>query len=146
LDLEAEVLPVLDELGISLVAYSPLGRGFLTGQIKSHNDFEPGDWRTIAPRFQGENFYKNLEIVKKLEEYALLKKTTVAQLALAWILAQRPNLFPIPGTRRISALEENAGAVDVVLSEEEIKAIRNILPQEIAGNRYPDRAMGFLNL
>src|ERR1700732_4046052 len=114
-DPEDEVLPTTRELGIAFVAYSPLGRGFLTGQIKRFEDFAPDDYRRISPRFQGENFQKNLELVNRVEEIASEKKCTPSQLALAWLLAQGQDIIPIPGTKRRKYLEENAGGFGVAL-------------------------------
>ena len=143
---EDAVLQTCKELGIAFVAYSPLGRGFLTGQIKSFDDFEPDDYRRFSPRFQGENFQKNLDLVNKLEQLALQKGCTTSQLALAWVMAQDENIFPIPGTKRIKYLEENAGALNVHFTEEELKAINTIAPKDIAaGMRYPEQMMKSLN-
>ena len=130
------------ELGIAFVAYSPLGRGFLTGQIKKIEDFEEGDYRRFSPRFQGENFTKNLELVKKIGELAKEKGCTPAQLALAWVLAQGEFIFPIPGTKHIRYLEENLGAINVQLSQNELEEIERIAPKDVAsGSRYPEQAM-----
>lgn len=143
---EDELLDTCKELGIAFVAYSPLGRGFLTGQIKKFEDFEPGDYRRIAPRFQGENFDKNLQLVKKIEALAERKGCTTSQLALAWVLQQGEHIFPIPGTKRIKYLEENAAAVNVSLTEEELREIDEIAPKgAAAGNRYQENMMSALN-
>ncbi len=145
-ELEDDVLPVLRELGIALVAYSPLGRGFLTGQIKSFEDFEPDDYRRNSPRFQGENFEKNLRLVARIEEMAQTRGCTPAQLALAWILAQGQDVVPIPGTKRVARLEENRAALDVTLSPEDLEQIEEIAPHGVAaGTRYPEAMMGMVN-
>lgn len=143
---ETELLPTLRELGIGFVPYSPLGRGFLTGQIKKFDDLAPDDFRRHAPRFQGANFQKNIDLVHQLEELAAQKGCTPAQLALAWLLAQGPNMVPIPGTRRIATLEQNLGALDVTLSAAELAQIDAVAPQGAAtGERYPAAAMNALN-
>lgn len=139
---EDGILQTCRELGIAFVAYSPLGRGFLTGQIKKFEDFEPDDYRRFSPRFQGENFDKNLQLVKKIEDLAHSKGCTTAQLALAWVLAQGDNIFPIPGTKRIKYLEENIGALKVQFTKEELAEIDAIAPKGIAaGQRYPEAMM-----
>ncbi len=135
-DPEAEVLPVLRELGIGFVPYSPLGRGFLTGQIRSVDDFDADDFRRHNPRFQGENFAANLRIVDEVEAVARSVEATAAQVALAWVLAQGEDLAPIPGTKRVSRLEENVGADALELSGEVIDRLGAIAPP--AGDRYPD--------
>jgi aryl-alcohol dehydrogenase-like predicted oxidoreductase len=143
---EEEILPTLRELGIGLVPYSPLGRGFLTGQIKSPDDFEADDYRKNSPRFQGENFQKNLDLVQRIEKMAKAKGCTTSQLALAWVLAQGDDLAPIPGTKRVKYLEENAKAVDVRLSAEDLKQLDEIAPHgSAAGDRYPAAAMKAVN-
>ena len=143
---EDEILSTCEELGIAFVAYSPLGRGFLTGQIKKFTDFAANDFRRMSPRFQGENFDKNLELVKKIEEIAAAKNCTASQLALAWVMAQGDYIFPIPGTKRIKYLEENAGALDVVLTLDDLATIDAFFPKDIAaGTRYPASVMGSLN-
>jgi len=143
---EDEVLQTCKELGIAFVAYSPLGRGFLTGQIKKFEDLDATDYRRFSPRFQGENFEKNIELVKKIEQLAAKKNCTASQLALAWVLAQGDHIFPIPGTKRIKYLEENVGAVKIHLSEEELNEIDKIAPKNIAaGTRYPQQAMSSVN-
>jgi aryl-alcohol dehydrogenase-like predicted oxidoreductase len=145
-DPELEILPVTRELGIAFVAYSPLGRGFLTGQIRSIDDFEPDDWRRTNPRFQGENFQRNLKLVDLIEKLAESKGCKPSQLALAWLLAQGSDIFPIPGTKRIAYLEENVGVLDVQLSEEDLTEIDRILPPDAAtGERYPEGAMKYVN-
>jgi len=145
-DIEDEVIPACRELGIGVVAYSPLGRGFLSGVIKSVDDLAEDDWRRNMPRFQGENFAKNLELVERVEQVASAKGCTTAQLALAWVLAQGPDVVPIPGTRSRSRLEENAGAAGVELSDDELAEIDAVIPRDmIAGTRYPEQAMSMLN-
>jgi aryl-alcohol dehydrogenase-like predicted oxidoreductase len=139
-DPEDEILPTCRELGIGFVAYSPLGRGFLTGAIQSIDDLDEDDYRRFSPRFQGENFQRNLDLVTTIAELAADKAVTPAQLALAWVLAQGEDIVPIPGTKRRSRLEENAGAVDVVLSDDELREIADALP-EAAGQRYPEAMM-----
>ena len=145
-ELEDEILPTLRELGIGLVPYSPLGRGFLTGQFQSPDDFAADDYRRHSPRFQGENFTKNLELVKKLEELARQKNCTPSQLALAWVLAQGDDLAPIPGTKRRKYLEENVKAVDLRLTETELQLLDSIAPQgTVAGDRYNEAMMKSVN-
>ena len=137
-DPEEEVLATCKELSIAFVPYSPLGRGFLTGQIKRFEDFAADDFRRFSPRFQGENFAKNLELVTKIEQIAAEKNCTASQLALAWVMAQGEYIFPIPGTKRIKYLEENVGALNVVLDENDMAAINAIFPKDaVAGMRYP---------
>lgn len=146
-DVEDEILPVVRELGIGFVPYSPLGRGFLTGQIKSFDDLEEDDYRRFSPRFQGDNFQKNLDLVKKVEELAAEKNCKPAQLALAWLLAQGEDIVPIPGTKRVKYLDENLGAVDVELTADDLNRINEIAPQGIAaGTRYPEAGMKGVNL
>lgn len=145
-DPEEEILPVCKELGIAFVPYSPLGRGFLTGQIKSFEDFDATDYRRFSPRFQGENFKKNLELVKKVQDIARQKGCTSSQLALAWVMAQGDFLFPIPGTKRIKYLEENVGALTVQFSKDELDTLDAIFPKDaVQGLRYPEQMMGSLN-
>lgn len=140
-------LPVCRELGIGFVAYSPLGRGFLSGQYKTPDDFEQDDWRRHNPRFQGDNFYKNLELVRAIESMAKEKGCTASQLALAWVLAQGSDIVPIPGTKRIKYVDENAGAVNVKLSSDDLKKIDKILPPgKTAGGRYPEAGMKTVQL
>ena len=130
------------DLGVGFVPYSPLGRGFLTGQIKKFDDLEPDDYRRNSPRFQGENFQKNLDLVGRIEEIARSKNCTPAQLALAWVLAQGDDLVPIPGTKRRKYLEENVGALDVNLTFEDLEKIDEIAPKgAAAGTRYPEAMM-----
>ncbi|MEK6372710.1 MAG: aldo/keto reductase [Acidobacteriota bacterium] len=136
---EEEILPTLRELGIGFVAYSPIGRGFLSGRIKSVDDLEPDDYRRNNPRFQGANFQRNLDLVARIEELAREKGVTPAQLAIAWVLAQGDDVVPIPGSRRVEHLEENAAAVDIVLSEDDLAQIATAAPVGAAvGDRYPD--------
>jgi aryl-alcohol dehydrogenase-like predicted oxidoreductase len=143
-DIEAEVLPTIRELGIGLVAYSPLGRGFLTGQIKSPEDLEAGDFRRHNPRFQGENFTRNLELVQRVREIAADKDCTPGQLALAWVMAQGDDVVPIPGTKRRSYLEQNVEAAELDLGADELARLDEIAPVgAAAGDRYPD--MSFVN-
>ena len=145
-DPEDEILPTLRELGIGFVPYSPLGRGFLTGAIASPDDFAPDDFRRRSPRFQGENFAKNLELVEQVKAIATEKGITAGQLALAWLLAQGDYIVPIPGTKRRKYLEENIGAATVTLTAEDIHRINAVAPQGIAaGDRYPVQNMSALN-
>jgi aryl-alcohol dehydrogenase-like predicted oxidoreductase len=145
-DPEDEVLPTCRELGITFVAYSPLGRGFLTGQIKRYEDLAPDDWRRNMPRFTGGNFEKNLQLVRHLEELAAKKGCTPSQLALAWVLAQGPDMAPIPGTTSQKHLEENLGALEITFTPEELARINEIAPQGVAsGDRYPEMAMKAVN-
>ena len=145
-DAEAEVIPTIRELGIGYVAYSPLGRGFLTGEFKSPNDFPEGDTRRNHPRFQGENFKGNLELVSEVDAMAKEKGCTTAQLALAWVLAKGEDIVPIPGTKRIRYLDDNIGALDVELTEEDLKRLDDILPPGAAsGLRYPEHSMAAVN-
>jgi aryl-alcohol dehydrogenase-like predicted oxidoreductase len=145
-DPEAEGLGVCRELGIGFVPYSPLGRGFLTGKIKKPEDLPEDDYRRTTPRFQGENFQRNLDLVKSVEEIAHEKKRTPAQLALAWVLAQGDDIVPIPGTKRRKYLQENVGALDVDLTSKDLARIDEVAPHEaFAGSRYPDWAMAMVN-
>ncbi len=138
-DPEEEVLPTVRELGIGFVAYSPIGRGFLSGRIKSVEDLEQNDYRRQNPRFKDQNFEKNFELVKRVERIAREKHVTPAQLALAWLLAQGDDIVPIPGSRRIQHLEENAAAANIDLSKADLAAIDEAAPQGVtAGDRYPD--------
>ena len=138
-DPEDEILATVRELGIGFVAYSPLGRGFLTGQITSPEDFEPDDFRRHNPRFQGENFTRNLELVDRVREIAADKDCTPGQLALAWVMAQGDDIVPIPGTKRRSYLEQNVEATEISLSDSELAAIDEAAPRGAAsGDRYPD--------
>ena len=143
---EEALLTTCKELGIAFVAYSPLGRGFLTGQIKKFEDFEANDFRRHSPRFQGENFQKNLDLVNKLEVIASKKGCTTSQLALAWVVAQGDHIFPIPGTKRVKYLEENVDALQVKFTKEELTEIDAIAPKgAAAGTRYPEASMKVLN-
>jgi aryl-alcohol dehydrogenase-like predicted oxidoreductase len=145
-DAEAEVLPTVRELGIGYVAYSPLGRGFLTGQFKSPDDFAEDDFRKFHPRFQGENFARNIELVREVEAMAGEKGCSAAQLALAWVLAQGQDIVPIPGTKHVRYLDENIGALEVRLSGEDLKRLNEILPPgAAAGTRYHERGMETVN-
>jgi aryl-alcohol dehydrogenase-like predicted oxidoreductase len=145
-DPEDALLGTTRELGIAFIAYSPLGRGFLTGQIKRFEDFAPDDYRRNSPRFQGENFQKNLELVRRVEDVAGEKKCTPSQLALAWLLAQGGDILPIPGTKRRKYLEENAGALQVKLTTEDLRRINEVAPLGAAvGGRYPQAAMAMVN-
>ncbi len=138
-DPEDEILPTVRELGIGFVAYSPLGRGFLTGQIRSPDDFEPDDYRHGSPRFQGDNFRRNLELVDDVREIAADKGVTPGQLALAWVMQRGDDVVPIPGTKRVAYLEENVAAADIELSEQELRRIDEAAPHgAAAGDRYPD--------
>jgi aryl-alcohol dehydrogenase-like predicted oxidoreductase len=140
------VLPALRELGIGFVAYSPLGRGFLTGQINSPDDFAPDDYRRLSPRFQGDNFTKNLKLVERIKAIAERKGITAGQLALAWVMAQGDDIVPIPGTKRRKFLEENMVAVQVVISETELAEIAEAMPMGSAsGDRYPTSMMTTIN-
>ena len=141
-----DVLATCRELGIGFVPYSPLGRGFLSGEIKKFEDLEENDWRRTNPRFQGENFEKNIKLVEKLEEIAKEKQVTASQLALAWVLAQGQDIVPIQGTKRVKYLEQNAAAVDIILSQEELAAIEDVFPKDAAsGLRYPEEMMKSVN-
>lgn len=141
-DPEDEVLPTCRELGIGFVAYSPLGRGFLTGRFRTVDDLPPDDYRRNSPRFQGENFQKNLDLVAKVEAIARRKKCTPAQLALAWVLAQGDDIVPIPGTKRRKYLEENLGALEVELTPADLEQIEDVAPKgAAAGERYHEAGM-----
>jgi aryl-alcohol dehydrogenase-like predicted oxidoreductase len=141
-EVEEEILPTVRELGIGFVAYSPLGRGFLTGQIKQPSDLAADDWRRTNPRFQGENFQRNLNLVMKVEELATKKHVKPSQLALAWVLAQGEDIVPIPGTKRQKYVEENAHAVDVKLSKDDLAALDALAPRGVAaGTRYDEGGM-----
>src|SRR5246127_2547832 len=145
-DPENGVLATCRELGIGFVAYSPLGRGFLTGQFRRFEDLPADDYRRASPRFQGANFQKNLDLLHRVEEIAREKKCTPSQLALAWVLAQGRDIVPIPGTKRRRYLQENVGALDVALTSKELARIDEVAPQEaVAGARYPDWAMATVN-
>jgi aryl-alcohol dehydrogenase-like predicted oxidoreductase len=145
-DPEDELLPVLQELGIALVAYSPLGRGFIAGRFHSIDDLAPDDWRRNNPRFQGENFAKNLALVDHVKRLAEERDCTPAQLALAWLLNRHDNVIPIPGTSSKARLEENVAAVDIELSDEDLEQIEQISPRgAVAGKRYDPAGMGLTN-
>jgi len=145
-DPEEEILATCRELGIGFVAYSPLGRGFLTGQFQKFEDLAPDDYRRFSPRFQGENFQKNLDLVKEVEEMARKKGCQPSQLALAWVLAQGEDAVPIPGTKRRKYLDENAAAVDLELTSEDIRQLNEVFPTGAAsGLRYPEHMMNLIN-
>ena len=143
-DPEVELLATCRELGIGFVAYSPLGRGFLTGRFRSPDDFEPRDWRRQNPRFQGENFQRNLDLVAGVQDLARKKGCTPAQLALAWLLSRGPDIVPIPGSTRAERVEENAGAVTITLTQPEIAALDALGPM-VAGDRYAEGGMKAVN-
>ena len=144
--MEDEILPTVRELGIGFVAYSPLGRGFLTGQFQSFEDLPEGDYRRNSPRFQGENFEKNLKLVDRVKEIADQKGVTPGQLALAWLLHQGEDIVPIPGTKRREYLEENVRAVDIELTEEDLSRIEEAAPVgAAAGERYTEEQMQTVN-
>ncbi len=145
-DPEREILPTCRELGIGFVAYSPLGRGFLTGQFKRFDDLPADDYRRQSPRFQGENFQKNLDLVQRVQQIATEKGCTPSQLALAWVLAQGDDVVPIPGTKKRKYLEDNAGAVNIRLDAEDLKRIEEAFPSgAAAGERYPEHMMQLVN-
>jgi aryl-alcohol dehydrogenase-like predicted oxidoreductase len=145
-DVEDEILSTVRELGIGFVAYSPLGRGFLTGRFRSVDDLPADDYRRNSPRFQGENFNKNLELVRLIEDLAAEKGCTPAQLALAWVLARGEDIVPIPGTKRRTYLEENVRALDIQLTADDLARIEQIAPKGVAaGDRYPASAMQAVN-
>ena len=145
-DPEDEVLRTTRELGIAFVAYSPLGRGFLTGEIKKFEDLAADDYRRFSPRFQGENFQRNLDLVARVEQLAKEKNCTPGQLALAWLLAQGDDIVPIPGTKRRKYLEENVAALDVKLSREDLQRLEEVAPKGVvAGPRYPEHLMSLVN-
>jgi aryl-alcohol dehydrogenase-like predicted oxidoreductase len=145
-DPEDQILATCRELGIGFLAYSPLGRGFLGGRIRRLEDLAPDDYRRFSPRFQGENFAKNVALVGRVEEIARVKSCTPAQLALTWVLAQGPNIVPIPGTKRRSYLEENVGALAVDLTQNDMRSIDEVAPPGAAsGLRYPEPMMQLLN-
>src|SRR5579863_1571088 len=146
-DPEPEILPTCRRLGVAFVAYSPLGRGFLTGAIKSADDFEPDDWRRNSPRFQGKNLQRNLELVGKVRQFAEAWGLTPGQLALAWVLAQGEDIVPIPGTKRRKYLEENAAAVDFSLAADVLHGLGEIFPPNVAaGDRYAPAAKALVNV
>jgi aryl-alcohol dehydrogenase-like predicted oxidoreductase len=146
-DPEDEILATVRDLGIGFVAYSPLSRGFLTGQIKSIDDLAPDDYRRYSPRFQGENFARNLELVERVTDIASEKGVTPGQLALAWVLAQGEDIVPIAGTKRRAYLEENVAASNITLSAEDLARIDEVAPRGVAaGTRYPEAMMRFVNM
>ena len=144
---EDEILPTCRDLGVGFVPYSPLGRGFLTGQIQKFEDLAEDDYRRHTPRFQGENFQKNLDLVSRINDLARQKHCTASQLALAWVLAQGDDIVPIPGTKHVKYLEENLGAMEVELSNSELAQLNEIAPKgkAAAGMRYPEAMMGLVN-
>jgi len=145
-DPEDEILATCRELGIGFVAYSPLGRGFLAGQFKRFEDLAADDYRRLSPRFQGENFQKNLDLVAKVEEMAREKGCQPSQLALAWVLTQGDDIVPIPGTKRRKYLEQNVGALDVKLTPEDLRRLNDVFPSGAAsGQRYPEHMMDLVN-
>jgi aryl-alcohol dehydrogenase-like predicted oxidoreductase len=145
-DPEDKILPTCRELGIGFVAYSPLGRGFLTGVLKNFNDLAPDDYRRSSPRFQGENFQKNLDLLRRVEEVAREKGCKPSQLALAWVLAQGNDIVPIPGTKRRTYLEENIGALNLELTANDLRRIDEVFPRDAtAGARYPEHMMQLVN-
>jgi aryl-alcohol dehydrogenase-like predicted oxidoreductase len=145
-DPEDEILSTCRELGIAVVAYSPLGRGFLTGRFKSFRDLQEDDYRRFSPRFQGENFQKNLDLVRRVEEMAQEKKCTPSQLALAWVLAQGEDIVPIPGTKHRKYLEENVAALEVKLTDDDVQRLDDVFPHGAAsGLRYPEQMMKAVN-
>jgi aryl-alcohol dehydrogenase-like predicted oxidoreductase len=145
-DVEEEILPTCRELGLGFVAYSPLGRGFLTGQFQKPEDLPENDRRRMFPRFQEENFEQNLRLVERVKEIAAAKNCTPAQLALAWVLAQGDDIVPIPGTKRRAYLEQNAKALEVELTAEDLARISEVArPDAVAGTRYPEAAMASVN-
>lgn len=141
------LLAACKELGVTVVAYSPLGRGFLTGRIKSPDDFEKDDWRRTNPRFAGENFTKNLELVKRFEAIAEKKKVPTSQLVLAWVLSQGPEFFAIPGTTKVKNLEQNLAALDIEISAEDDQAVRAVIREvKVHGTRYPEAGMKYIDI
>ena len=145
-DPEKDLLPTCRELGVGFVAYSPLGRGFLTGQFKTFDDLADDDYRRNSPRFQGENFQLNLNLVKKVQQMAEERKCQPSQLALAWVMAQGGDIVPIPGTKRRKYLEENVGALDVELDQDELRLLSEIFAHgAAAGERYPEHMMALVN-
>jgi len=145
-DPEDGLLDACRELGIGFVAYSPLGRGFLAGRFKSFEDLAPDDWRRSSPRFQGENFQKNLDLVERIKEMAAEKGCTAAQLALAWVLAQGDDIVPIPGTKRRQYIQENVGALEVEITPEDLERLEEIAPKGVAaGARYAEAGMAMVN-
>jgi len=145
-DVEDEVIPACRELGITFVPYSPLGRGFLTGQFKKPEDLAPTDRRHVFPRFHKENFQKNVDLVEHIEAIAKAKNCTAGQIAIAWVLARGKDMIPIPGTKRIKYLEENIAAMNVELTPEDMQRIEKVLPPGVfSGERYHEQAMQAIN-
>ena len=145
-DPEDEILPTVKELGIGFTAYSPLGRGFLTGRFKTLDDLDKDDYRRHSPRFQGENFEKNLKLIDKINDLAKKRRIKPSQLALAWVLNQGDFIFPIPGSTRISHIEENIDAASITLAQEELNQIDEMIPKGAAsGTRYPETMMKSVN-
>jgi aryl-alcohol dehydrogenase-like predicted oxidoreductase len=144
-DVEQQILPTLEELGIALVAYSPLGRGFLSGRFTSTDELEDGDYRRSGPRFTGENLKQNLALAARVKELAAERGITAGQLALAWVLHRWKHIIPIPGTKRVSYLQENLAAADVQLSDADVQAIADAIPAA-AGDRYPESMMRAINI
>ncbi|WNG44574.1 aldo/keto reductase [Archangium minus] len=143
---EDEILPTVRELGIGFVAYSPLGRGFLTGRYRRPEDFAPNDYRRNSPRFQGDNFTKNLQLVEKINELSARKKVKASQLAIAWVMARGEDIVPIPGTKQVKYLKENIAAANIRLSPEELRELDAIAPKGVAaGTRYPEASMKSVN-
>ncbi len=141
-DVETEILPTIRELGIGFVAYSPLGRGFLTGKYRSNSDFTQADYRTTTPRFQGENLQHNLAMIAKLEEIARQKNCSLGQLAISWVMAQGKDIVPIPGTKRLAYLDDNLGALEITLTPDDLAEINKIFPKGgTAGERYQPASM-----
>lgn len=146
-DPEDEILATCRDLGVGFVAYSPLGRGFLTGKIRRMEDLAPNDYRRFSPRFQGENFQRNLDLVRRVEEIAARRKCAPAQLALAWVLARGDDIVPIPGTKRTKYLEENVAALDISLDAEDLRALDEVAPKGAAsGLRYPEAMMRLIGV
>jgi aryl-alcohol dehydrogenase-like predicted oxidoreductase len=146
-DVEAEILPTCRELGIAFVAYSPLGRGFLTGTFKDRGDFTARDFRSVNPRMSGANFARNRALVDKVEAFATRRKATAAQLALAWVLAQGEDIVPIPGTRRLSYLRDNIKATEIALGEDGVAELASLVPPAmVAGTRYDETGMKRIGL
>jgi aryl-alcohol dehydrogenase-like predicted oxidoreductase len=140
------ILATCRELGIGFVAYSPLGRGFLTGQFRTFEDLAPDDYRRNSPRFQGENFQKNLDLVRRVEELAIKKHCRPSQLALTWVMAQGNDIVPIPGTKRRKYLEENTAAAEIELSGDDLAELDEVFPKNAAaGQRYPEHMMALVN-
>jgi aryl-alcohol dehydrogenase-like predicted oxidoreductase len=145
-DPEDEILPTVRELGIGFVAYSPIGRGFLSGRFKTIDDLEPTDYRRLSPRFQGENFDRNLDLVRRIEEIARAKGVTPAQLAIAWILSRGDDIVPIPGSKSSGHVEENISAAEIELTSEDLARIDEVAPKGVAsGERYPSTSMAAVN-